>query len=327
MSEHAPKRSGSGSPSGQPEESAGGPGSSGSLFTRLKKMIGIDNGSGSARDTLDELIEEREESELPINEDERMLLSNILNLRDRTVHDVMIPRADIIAIHDETTMDEIIDLITKEGHSRIPVYKEDMDDASGVIHAKDVLAWRGDADVFTPAVIQRKILFVSPGMRVLELLLEMRVQRLHMALVVDEFGGVDGLVTIEDLVEEIVGEIEDEHDTSEAPKILQKEDGSYIADARLSIEDCEQVLGKFATEEEHEHIDTLGGLTANLAGYIPTRNELLIHPSGLKIEVLEADPRRVKKLRLSPAKPEQAKPADAKSGTNDSEAKLPEKTN
>jgi len=274
---------------------------SGSAFARLRRRFGFSNGNGSARDTLEELIEEREEAAEPINEDEKVLLANILDLRDRNVHDVMVPRADIIAINNKTSLEEVVSLITREGHSRIPVFKEDLDDATGVLHAKDVLAWRDEESTFTPTSIQRNLLFVSPSMRVLELLLEMRVKRLHMALVVDEFGGVDGLVTIEDLVEEIVGEIEDEHDNNLEPVIIDFPDGTYIADARVSIEDCENMLGPFASEEEHDELDTLGGLTAALAGRIPINGELIGHPSGLEIEILEADPRRIKKLRLRPA--------------------------
>ena len=175
------------------------------------------NGGDSARDTLEELIEEREEAEIPIDDDERNMLANILELRGRTIHDVMIPRADIVAVGRDTPLAKLIDTLTKEGHSRLPVFGENLDDAVGMVHIKDVLAWRGHDPEFSLANIQRRILFVSPSMQVLELLLEMRTKRTHMALVVDEFGGVDGLVTIEDLVEEIVGEIEDEHDLNPEP--------------------------------------------------------------------------------------------------------------
>ena len=180
------------------------------------------NGENSARDTLDELIEEREEAEIPIDEDERRLLANILDLRDRTIHDVMVPRADIVAIEAGSSLADVIALITKENHSRIPVYRENLDDVVGMVHIKDVVAWRGEDQAFHLSKIWRRVLFVSPSMQVLELLLEMRVQRIHMALVVDEFGGVDGLVTIEDLVEEIVGEIEDEHDQDDEPDLYKK---------------------------------------------------------------------------------------------------------
>ena len=257
------------------------------------------NGDGSIRDALEELIEEREESDQPINEDERLLLANILELRDRTVHDVMVPRADIVAIESETALSVIIDVITGEGHSRLPVYGESLDDSIGFIHAKDVLAWRGAEGDFSPSRILRRVLFVAPSMQVLELLLEMRVKRAHMALVVDEYGGVDGLVTIEDLVEEIVGEIEDEHDQNDEPALTPSVDGSLIADARVTIAHLEETIGPvFVDDEEREDIDTLGGLVFSLAGRVPIRGELIRHSSGVEFEVLEADPRRIRRLRL-----------------------------
>ncbi len=256
------------------------------------------NGDPTVRDTLEELIEERDEADQPINDDERLLLANILELRDRTVHDVMVPRADIVAVDAETALPDIIDVITGEGHSRLPVYGESLDDALGFIHAKDVLAWRAPGVEFAPAKILRKVLFVAPSMQVLELLLEMRVKRAHMALVVDEYGGVDGLVTIEDLVEEIVGEIEDEHDHNDEPALVPVADGSLIADARVTIESLEETIGTVLDEDEREDIDTLGGLVFALAGRVPIRGELIRHSSGVEFEVLEADPRRIRRLRV-----------------------------
>ncbi|MGZ9034856.1 MAG: CBS domain-containing protein, partial [Rhodospirillales bacterium] len=148
------------------------------------------NGEGAAKDPLEELIEEREEAEIPLGDDERLLLANILALRDRAAEDVMVPRADIVAIDSNAALDEVVELMTRTGHSRIPVYRETLDDAVGMIHIKDILAWRGQAELFRPAKVLRQVLFVAPSMEVLELLLEMRVKRCHMALVVDEFGGV-----------------------------------------------------------------------------------------------------------------------------------------
>jgi len=264
----------------------------------LRSILRFGNGDSSPRDTLEELLEEREESEVPITAEERALLANILELRSRDVHDVMVPRVDIIAIDEDTELSDIIDLITQEGHSRLPVFKETLDDAIGFIHAKDVLAWRGKEADFAPDKIIRNVLFVAPSMQVLELLLEMRVSRSHMALVVDEFGGVDGLVTIEDLVEEIVGEIEDEHDRSEGPRLIKTSDGSYIADARVTTEALELEFGEILSEEEREDLDTLGGLVFALAGRVPIRGELIRHPSGFEFEVLDADPRRIRRLRM-----------------------------
>ncbi len=264
----------------------------------VRALRRVRNGDNSARDTLDELIEEREEAEVPIDAEERTLIANILELRERTVHDVMVPRADIVAVEASAKLGAVIELMTREGHSRLPVFRDNLDDALGMIHIKDVLAWRKDERAFALPDIVRDALFVAPSMQVLELLLEMRVKRVHMALVVDEFGGVDGLVTIEDLVEEIVGEIEDEHDRSAEPDLIFGPDGTLDADARATIEAFEAMVGPILSEDEHEDIDTLGGLVFSLAGRVPIRGELIRHGSGLEFEVVDADPRRINRLRV-----------------------------
>ena len=263
-------------------------------FRGLRKR----NGEPSVRKALEEFIEERADMSAPITPDERRLLANSLEVRERTIYDVMVPRADIVAVETTASFADVIKLVTEAGHSRLPVYRETLDDAMGFIHAKDLLAWRGSDADFSPEKILRKVLFVAPSMQVLELLLEMRVKRAHLALVVDEFGGVDGLVTIEDLVEEIVGEINDEHDQNDEPRLEVDSDGTYIADARVEIETLEETIGDFVTEDEREDIDTLGGLVFSLAGRVPIRGELVVHPSGVEFEVLDADPRRVHRLRL-----------------------------
>ena len=276
--------------------SSGRPSLARSLRDWFQRLTGPRNGENSARDVLDELIEDREE--IPIDDDERQLLANILELRDRTIHDVMVPRADIVAVEAGTSLEQIVYVITKEGHSRLPVYRETLDDAIGMVHIKDVLSWRGADRAFSLAEILRQILFVSPSMQVQELLLEMRVKRSHMALVVDEFGGVDGLVTIEDLVEEIVGEIEDEHDQDDEPDLNKRPDGTLDADARATIEALEDIVGSFVKDEERQDIETIGGLVFLLVGRVPTRGELIAHPSGLEFEILDADPRRIKRVRV-----------------------------
>ncbi len=286
-----------------------------SLFDSLRNWIrGFrrpSNGDDSARVVLEELIEEREEAEVPIDDDERILLANILELRSRTIRDVMVPRVDITAIRREASLPEVIETLTLDNHSRLPVYGENLDDAVGMVHIKDVLAWRGRDGDFSLANIQRRILFVSPSMQVLELLLEMRAQRSHMALVVDEFGGVDGLVTIEDLVEEIVGEIEDEHDLDAEPRLVPNADGSFTADARVTLDMLEGLAGTAIPEEDREDIDTLGGLVFSLAGRVPVRGELIRHPLGLEFEILDADPRRIKSLRVfGLAMPQPRDPSD-----------------
>lgn len=278
----------------------------------LRRMGFVRNGEGSVREALDELIEDAgSEDEEPLGEDERMLLANILSLRDRSVEDVMVPRADIIAVEAEASLSEVIELMTNSGHSRLPVYRETLDDAIGMVHIKDVLAWRGRDSEFRLAKLVRRVLFVAPSMQVLQLLLEMRASRSHMALVIDEFGGVDGLVTIEDLVEEIVGEIADEHDRGEEPTVNRLPDGSLDADARLSLEALEAQVGPVLTNEECDEIDTVGGLVVSLAGRVPIRGELIRHSSGLEFEVVEADPRRVRRVRVrQPAVPSPRPTAD-----------------
>ena len=257
----------------------------------------------SLRDAIEELIEdggpgEGEGGPAEINPDERLLLQNILHLRDVTAYDVMVPRADITAVELSTPQAELVRLMTGEAHSRLPVYRESLDDVRGVVHIKDVLAHTLKTEPFDLANMLRKVLFVSPSMRVLDLLLEMRLTRVHMAMVVDEYGGIDGLVTIEDMIEAIVGDIQDEHDAEE-PGMIERPDGSWLADARTDIAHFEEKVGALLTEEEREaDIDTLGGLVVFLAGRVPTRGEIVRHSSGLQIEVVDGDPRRVKRLRL-----------------------------
>lgn len=271
----------------------------GIIRAALRRFGLVRDGEAGFRDALDEIIEEAgNENEEPLGEDERVLLANILSVRDRSVDDVMVPRADIVAIERQASLAEVIDVMTSSGHSRLPVYRETLDDAIGMVHIKDVLAWRGRDSQFQLSNVLRRVLFVAPSMPVLHLLLEMRASRTHMALVVDEFGGVDGLITIEDLVEEIVGEIADEHDKGDEPSLRQLPDGSLEADARVPLEALEQQVGDLLSEEEREEIDTLGGLVVSLAGRVPIQGELIRHPSGLEFEVLEADPRRITHVRV-----------------------------
>lgn len=268
------------------------------IRSALRRLGLLRNGEASMRDALDELIEAGNDAEEVLGKDERTLLANILDVRGRPVEDVMVPRVDIIAVDGEATLAEVIQMMTSSGHSRLPVYRETLDDAIGMIHIKDVLAWRGRDDHFQLAKLLRPVLFVAPSMEVLQLLLEMRASRTHMALVVDEFGGVDGLITIEDLVEEIVGEIADEHEKDEEPTVQPLADGALDADARASVEALEEYVGPMLSAEERDEIDTLGGLVVSLAGRVPIRGELIRHPSGLEFEVLEADPRRIKRVRV-----------------------------
>jgi magnesium and cobalt transporter len=259
------------------------------------------------RDTIDQIMEAQDQPATTVDPHERVLLANLLKFRTLTAEDVCVPRADIVAVEAGITQDELIGAFVAQQHSRLPVYRETLDDVIGMVHVKDVMAGHIAGRSFELRSILRKVLFVAPSMRVLDLLMEMRRTRLHMALVVDEFGGVDGLVTIEDLVEQIVGEIEDEHDVDEGPKLVPAADGTLLADARATIEEFESRVGPVLQDEEREEIDTLGGLVFALAGRVPGRGELVFHPSGLEFEVLEADPRRVKRVRVRNL----PKPADA----------------
>jgi CBS domain containing-hemolysin-like protein len=284
----------------------------GRVWHWLRSLVRGKNGDSTLRETIEEIIEEIEETEseeasaTPISDDERIMLANLLKQRHRTAYDVMVPRADIIAVDVGTGLRELLRVMSKVGHSRLPVYRGTLDDVVGLVHIKDVLPRAGKTERFKLQSITRRVLFVAPSMRVLDLLLEMRESRVHMALVVDEFGGIDGLITIEDLVEEIVGEIEDEHDVDEGPRLTTQSDGSLVADGRTTVEEFEERVGPVLSDEEREEdIDTLGGLVAALAGRVPTRGELLVHsPSGISFEVIQADPRRVKRLRVSNLPPQ-----------------------
>jgi CBS domain containing-hemolysin-like protein len=278
------------------------------LLDRLSKWLKPDDEAETVRDVIEELIEERIE-ESPgdgdlIDSHERLLLANVLRLRDVNAADIMVPRADIVAVETETPALDVLHLLIERGHSRVPVYRETLDDVIGMVHIKDLAVLIADragneqkpARQLTDVI--RKVLVVSPAARVLDLLLEMRLARTHMAMVVDEYGGIDGLITIEDAVEQIVGEIEDEHDTVEAPRMTPRDDGSLIADARVTLEEFETRYGEVFAAEEREQNDTLGGLVISLAGRVPGRSELIKHPSGIEFEVLDSDPRRVRRLRI-----------------------------
>jgi CBS domain containing-hemolysin-like protein len=246
---------------------------------------------------------------------ERAMLRNILRFGKLNVEDVMVPRADIIAVEDSITVAEFMRVFREAEHSRLPVYRETLDDPRGMIHIRDLMSWittaaeKSATNLDLGAVdlgstigainILREILYVPPSMPVLDLLLRMQLSRRHLALVVDEYGGTDGLVSIEDLIEEVVGEIDDEHDVAEEPLIREDPRHGLIADARTPVETIEERLGvDLISAEQEEDIDTIGGLVFALAGRIPARGERVRHESGIEFEVLDADPRHIKKLRI-----------------------------
>ena len=259
----------------------------------------------NVRDSIAELVQQSaeatgEDGAIPeLDRQERALIANVLRLRGTTADDVMIPRADIIAMPVDVTLEQALEQIRREGHSRLPVFRDELDDIVGMVHIKDVFSYVGRADAFRLEALLRRPLMVAPQVPVLDLLLQMRQARMHLALVVDEYGGIDGLLTIEDLVEEIVGDIADEHDEVQSPMITERTDGSLDLDARLSIEAFEVRMGLVLTEDEREaDIDTVGGLVFNLAGRVPSRGEVVSHESGLEFRILEADARRLRRIRV-----------------------------
>jgi CBS domain containing-hemolysin-like protein len=275
------------------------------LLKRLMQILrGEDPSSAAMRESLEEVIEESERTEPELSQQERVMLTNLLSFGDLKVSDVMVPRAQIVAADEDTPLAELMSLFREAKHSRLPVYRENLDDPTGLVHVKDVLTllepdksnvYRLNASSISR--IKRPILFAPPSMRALDLLLKMQTSHTHLALVIDEYGGTDGLVSIEDIIEEIVGDIADEHD-EEAPALKRDSDG-FIADARVELEDFKNETGvDLATSEAGEDVDSLGGLVASLVGRVPQRGEIIAHPSGYEFEVLEADPRRIKRLRI-----------------------------
>jgi CBS domain containing-hemolysin-like protein len=312
----------------------------------LKRLAGLrrpGNGAGTLRQNLqDELAREADDS-ASFTPEERILLSNILRLREVRVEDVMVPRADIDAVEDTVTVSRLMDVFRDSGHSRMPVYHEGLDDPRGMVHIKDLMAYfvgraapdekrngegaaaeTGEApasnepqlfdltrvDLSLPlaeANLIRPVLFVPPSMPATDLMAKMQADRVQMALVIDEYGGTEGLVSLEDIVETVVGDIEDEHDEDEEAMIQKVADGVWVADPRVPVEEVEEALGTdFQLGDLAEEIDTLGGLVFTLVGRVPVRGELLAAREfpGYEFEVLDADPRRIKRLRIRARRPE-----------------------
>jgi CBS domain containing-hemolysin-like protein len=281
------------------------------IGARLAHAVRNLRGTASMRERLEEVIEESERQTQDLSTQERLMLGNLLKFGDLRIDDVMVPRADIIAVEENTSLPELIMMFREAQHSRLPIYRETLDDPLGMIHVKDVMSliektedgalrWRE-----TPiAKLKRDVLYVPGAMPALDLLLKMQATHIHLALVVDEYGGTDGLVSIEDLVEEIVGDIDDEHDVDEEPQIVARGDGAFVADARVDLEDFKERTGiDLSAAREGEDVDTLGGLVFAELGRVPVRGEIVAHPAGYEFEVLEADPRRVKRLSVRPVAP------------------------
>jgi CBS domain containing-hemolysin-like protein len=306
---------------------------------------------GSMRANLEVILDASTPGDAGISIGERTMLRNILALRERRISDLMVPRPDIIAVRLDISLGDLIRTFESAGHSRLVVYDETLDNPQGMVHIRDLIGYmtvRASVDATTNAKrkkpfpadldlravdlaktlddarIVRKLLYVPPSMPAIDLLAKMQAMRIHLALVVDEYGGSDGLVSIEDIVEEVVGEIDDEHDSEEAPQVVKQPDGSFIADARASLEDVASVVGPdFAPGEEASEVDTLGGYLVSLAQRLPLRGEVIAGPASYDIEVLDADPRRVKKLRIAKRKqaPQRTRRKDAAPEANADAAK------
>lgn len=280
-----------------------------SVRSWLRHALGGRN-EASLKEMLEEAIEEHEEvAEERLAPEERLMLHNVLSFGEIKVENIMIPRADISAVPHDISKAELMAHITEHRHTRIPVYRDTMDKMLGFLHVKDLLSLPDDKNEFVLAAMLRPLIYVPPSMRVIDLLVMLRQVSNHMAIVVDEYGGTDGLVTMEDVFEEIVGDINDEHDIHlEEPheEIRRIDENTFEVSARIPIEALQNELGlDFAIDTEESDFDTLGGLLFAQLGRVPVRGEIVRHKGGTRFEVVEADPRRIRKVRILTASPSQ----------------------
>jgi CBS domain containing-hemolysin-like protein len=271
------------------------------LWRGMRHLIFGEESEPTLREEIEEAIDEAEESR-PVAGDlsptERQMLRNLLHFGEQTAGEIAVTRGDIIAVPSDISFDDLVRAFADAGHSRLPVYGESLDQVIGMVHIKDVFIANVDPSKDRAmAGLMREPLFVPESMGVIELLARMRAQRIHLAIVVDEFGGTEGLVTIEDVVEEIVGEIEDEHDEAEAGMLTMLDDGLWEADARVELEELAEAVDPRLSSDKDE-VDTLGGLIFLLTGHIPAKGECITHPSGWKLEAVDSDPRRIIRVRL-----------------------------
>jgi CBS domain containing-hemolysin-like protein len=275
-----------------------------SLLNTIRNWLNPQKSSESSnlKETLEEIIEENEENEVLISPEEKNILQNIVSFGQLRVSDVMTPRVNITAVEESTSLDALRDIIVESEHTRIPVYRSTIDEVIGFIHSKDLVRHIGSSESFRLNDCIREIIVAPPSMFIIDLLAKMRKAGVHMALVVDEYGGTDGLVTMEDLVEQIVGDIQDEHDDEEndGHKIRHLGDGVLELDARMEIEELEEMLSaKLTGIDENEDFDTIGGLIFTIAGRVPEEGEVVNHPSGnFRFHILKADNRRIHRVRL-----------------------------
>jgi CBS domain containing-hemolysin-like protein len=306
------------------------------LVRSIRKLFGLK--PGTMRADLKDVLDAMSPGESGFSPEESRMLKNILGLRERRVGDVMVPRADIVSVQQDIAIGELVKVFEIAAHSRLVAYNDTLDDPVGMVHIRDLIAFMTARAAVAPeknakrkkplpagldlktidlsmplsaAKIVREILFVPPSMRAIDLLARMQATRIHLALVVDEYGGTDGLVSMEDIVEQIVGEIGDEHDEDEAPSVVHQPDGSFIADARTSLEDVVRIVGgDFDVGDAADEVDTLGGYLVTRAGRLPLRGELIPGPGLFEIEVLDADPRRIKRVRITRLKERREKPRE-----------------
>mgnify|MGYP001205908775 CR=1 FL=1 len=274
-----------------------------SLISNIKSIFFSSN-KENIKDVLEDIIEDNGNSVESIDDGTKKIFKNIIQLNDKCIEDVMIPRADIDAVPSSIKINQLITFINKTKHSRIPVYDENLDKVIGMVHIRDLFekinkTTKVKRDIKISKSIVRKILFSSPSMRILDLLLKMRSEQIHMSIVVDEFGGTNGLVTIEDLVEEIVGEIKDEHDFEEPEEIKKVSKKNFELPARLSLEEFEEQIGVKLKIEKKDEIDTIGGFIFFLIGRIPGRGEVISYNKELEFTIVEADTRRIKKILVT----------------------------
>jgi CBS domain containing-hemolysin-like protein len=271
------------------------------LWRGMRALLFGEDREPTLRDQIEDAIDEAEEGREvsgDLSPQERLMLRNMLHFGDRTAGEVAVTRGDIVAVADTITFEKLEATFAEAGHSRLPVYRESLDQVIGMIHIKDVFVAARDPSLDRSLpTLMRTPLFVPESMGILDLLARMRAERIHLAIVVDEFGGTEGLVTIEDVVEEIVGDIEDEHDEEEASRLVLLDDGLWEADARLELDELAEAIDpRLATDEDE--VDTLGGLVFLLAGKIPAKGEHVVHPSGWRLEAVDSDPRKILRVRL-----------------------------
>ena len=271
------------------------------LWRGMRALLFGEDSEATLRDQIEDAIDEAEDEPIKrgdLSPIERQMLRNLLHFGDRSVGEIAVTRGDIVSVPATIGFDGLVAAFAEAEHSRLPVTGEDLDEVIGMIHIKDV--FKAQEDPSRPRTIEsllRAPLFVPESMGVLDLLARMRTGRVHLAIVVDEFGGTEGLVTIEDVVEEIVGEIEDEHDIEEAGLLTRLDEGVWEADARIELEELAEAVDARLVWEEDE-VDTLGGLVFLLAGHIPVRGESVTHPSGWRLEAVDSDPRKILRVRL-----------------------------